>query len=174
MVKDVTFPSSRAEWQKLTWMGREAQENSFLDVLNSHTPSWLPAPSYSSPLLRTRSLLSDTVTCCWHGGRAVTAVAAGEGESCCVQQEMFQRTEWERQKVQSIPAKQDMNFNVEEKWSWLVDLKEMQKQTKTVAPIFYSYKRKWREKRNYFFCWWFGLCCWTPFKRFTTPNIILF
>lgn len=41
-----------------------------------------------------------------------------------------------------------MNFNVQEKWGWLVDLKEMQKQTKTVAQVFYFYKRKQRKKKE--------------------------
>lgn len=142
-------PSHRQEQngQKLTWTGRESQQNGFLAALNSHSPSWFTAPSHSSPLLRTQPLLSLSLAAGMVAG-LMTAVTAGERESCCVQQEMFQRTEWYRWKVQSIPAKQDVNFNVEEKWGWLVDLKEINKQTKTAAQIFYSYKRKWRKKKE--------------------------
>lgn len=85
-----------------------------------HPPTHLPFSGHS-PLL-SLSLAAGMVA------GLMTAVTAGERESCCVQQEMFQKTEWYRRKVQSIPAKQDVNFNVEEKWGWLVDLKERNKQ----------------------------------------------
>lgn len=127
-----------------------------------HPPTHLPFSGHS-PLL-SLSLAAGMVA------GLMTAVTAGERESCCVQQEMFQRTEWYRRKVQSIPAKQDVNFNVEEKWGWLVDLKEIKKQTKTAAQIFYSYKRKWRKKKKLILLLVIWLMLLDTFKEICYPK----
>lgn len=60
-------------------------------------------------------LFAKPVASCWQCGRADDSRTGEEQKSCCLQQEMFWRTEWYRRKLQRIPPKQEMNLNMKYK-----------------------------------------------------------
>lgn len=120
------FPSSRASWaaaHRNTW--RNAAKwlcgySRLTQSLPTDCANWPPLSRILNNLLFVKP-----VPGCWCFAKGlVTAVPAGEWESCCLQQEMFLGTDQHQWKLYNIPTKNEMDLNVWYKWGWLVDFKE--------------------------------------------------
>lgn len=103
----------------------------------------------------------------------MTATPAGEWESCCSQQELNDVGENYR------ASHQKRRWILMWIWMRLVNwFKKRKEKEKSLPRSFILAKGNGCEgeagARRSFFCWWFGLCHWTPLKRFATPTVLLF